>query len=53
MSEVFESIPLDPGTQMVIAFFVLLVLRVPVAFALGLSSLYAMWVIGFGSISSL
>ena len=48
MSEVFASIPLDPGTQMVIAFFVLLVLRVPVAFALGLSSLYAMWVIGFG-----
>ena len=48
MSELFASIPLDPGTQMVIAFFLLLVLRVPVAFALGLSSLYAMWVIGFG-----
>ncbi|MEF2552500.1 TRAP transporter large permease [Aurantimonas sp. A2-1-M11] len=39
---------LDPGTQMVVLFFVLLFLRVPVAFALGLSSLYAMWVIGFG-----
>ncbi|MEX6505344.1 TRAP transporter large permease [Jiella sp. M17.18] len=39
---------LDPGTQMVILFFVLLALRVPVAFALGLSSLYAMWQIGFG-----
>ena len=39
---------LDPGTQMVLLFFVLLFLRVPVAFALGLSSLYAMWAIGFG-----
>ena len=39
---------LDPGSQMVILFFVLLALRVPVGFALGLSSLYAMWQIGFG-----
>ncbi|MAU94824.1 MAG: C4-dicarboxylate ABC transporter permease [Fulvimarina sp.] len=38
----------DPGTAMVVLFFVLLALRVPVAFALGLSSLYAMWQIGFG-----
>lgn len=36
------------GTQMVILFFVLLFLRVPVAFALGLSAIYAMWVLGFG-----
>ncbi|MFC6486584.1 TRAP transporter large permease [Nitratireductor sp. GCM10026969] len=36
------------GTQMVILFFVLLALRLPVAFALGLSALYAMWVLGFG-----
>ncbi|MBK1624286.1 TRAP transporter large permease [Afifella marina] len=39
---------LDAGTQMVIIFFVLLFLRVPVAFALGLSAVYAMWAIGFG-----
>ncbi|MDQ0327448.1 C4-dicarboxylate transporter DctM subunit [Rhodopseudomonas julia] len=39
---------LDAGTQMVILFFVLLFLRVPVAFALGLSAVYAMWAIGFG-----
>jgi C4-dicarboxylate transporter DctM subunit len=36
------------GTQMVLLFFVLIFLRIPVAFALGLSALYAMWVIGFG-----
>src|SRR5690606_32443569 len=36
------------GSQMVVVFFVLLLLRVPVAFALGLSALYAMWVLGFG-----
>ncbi|TKT75073.1 TRAP transporter large permease [Aquamicrobium sp. LC103] len=36
------------GTQMVIVFFVLLFLRLPVAFALGLSAIYAMWVLGFG-----
>ncbi|WP_027134150.1 TRAP transporter large permease [Geminicoccus roseus] len=39
---------LDAGTQMVLLFFLLLLVRVPVAFALGLSSLYAMWQIGFG-----
>lgn len=39
---------LDAGTQMLILFAVLLVVRVPVAFALGLSALYAMWRIGFG-----
>ena len=36
------------GTQMVLLFFLLIFLRIPVAFALGLSSLYAMWQIGFG-----
>ncbi|MDO5631845.1 MAG: TRAP transporter large permease [Paracoccus sp. (in: a-proteobacteria)] len=36
------------GTQMVLAFFLLLALRLPVAFALGLSAIYAMWQIGFG-----
>ncbi|MDZ5698704.1 TRAP transporter large permease [Chelativorans sp. M5D2P16] len=36
------------GSQMVILFFVLLALRLPVAFALGLSAIYAMWVLGFG-----
>src|SRR3546814_14044442 len=39
---------LGAGPQMVIVFFVLLALRVPVAFALGLSALYAMWVLEFG-----
>lgn len=39
---------LDAGTQMLIIFAILLVLRIPVAFSLGLSSLYAMWKIGFG-----
>ena len=39
---------LGAGTQMVLLFFILLALRVPVAFALGLSAVYAMWVIGFG-----
>ncbi|MFN3274099.1 MAG: TRAP transporter large permease [Paracoccus sp. (in: a-proteobacteria)] len=39
---------LDAGTQMVLLFFALLALRVPVAFALGLSAIYAMWRIGFG-----
>ncbi|MBZ8132188.1 TRAP transporter large permease [Afifella sp. IM 167] len=38
----------DAGTQMVVLFFLLLFLRVPVAFALGLSAVYAMWQIGFG-----
>lgn len=36
------------GSQMVILFFLLLALRLPVAFALGLSAIYAMWVLGFG-----
>ena len=36
------------GTQMVILFFVLLALRVPIAFSLGLSALWAMWQLGFG-----
>jgi len=36
------------GTQMIIVFFLLMAVRVPVAFALGLSALYAMWKIGFG-----
>ena len=39
---------IGPGTQMVVLFFVLLALRVPVAFALGLSALFAMWQLGFG-----
>ncbi|WP_157017776.1 TRAP transporter large permease [Mesorhizobium xinjiangense] len=39
---------LGAGTQMLILFFILLVLRLPVAFALGLSALYAMWMLGFG-----
>ncbi|WP_163001254.1 TRAP transporter large permease [Pannonibacter phragmitetus] len=36
------------GTQMIVIFFLLLALRLPVAFALGLSAFYAMWSIGFG-----
>ena len=39
---------MSAGPQMVALFFVLLALRVPVAFALGLSALYAMWALGFG-----
>ena len=39
---------LGAGTQMLLLFGVLLVIRVPVAFALGLAALYAMWVMGFG-----
>jgi C4-dicarboxylate transporter DctM subunit len=39
---------LGAGTQMLLLFFVLLFLRVPVAFALGLSAIYAMWMLGFG-----
>ncbi len=39
---------LGAGTQMLILFFLLLALRLPVAFALGLSALYAMWTLGFG-----
>ncbi|WP_414896748.1 TRAP transporter large permease [Rhodovulum sp. YEN HP10] len=39
---------LGAGTEMVILFFLLMALRVPVAFALGLSAFYAMGQIGFG-----
>lgn len=39
---------IGPGTQMIVLFFLLLALRVPVAFSLGLSALYAMWQMGFG-----
>ncbi len=46
MFEALSQIP--AGTQMIAAFFLLLAIGMPVAFALGLSALYAMWVIGFG-----
>ena len=46
MSDLLAQIP--AGTQMVLAFFLLMALGVPVAFSLGLSALYAMWLIGFG-----
>ena len=39
---------LGTGTAMIVVFAVMLALRVPVAFALGLSALYAMWSLGFG-----
>ena len=39
---------ISAGTQMLILFGVLLVVRIPVAFALGLSAIYAMWRMGFG-----
>ncbi len=39
---------MSAGTQMVLLFFVLMFIRLPVAFALGLSALYAMWAMGFG-----
>lgn len=39
---------LGAGTQMVLLFFALMALRVPVAFALGLSAMSAMWTMGFG-----
>lgn len=39
---------MSAGTQMLILFGVLLVIRIPVAFALGLSAIYAMWQMGFG-----
>ncbi|MGJ8545964.1 MAG: TRAP transporter large permease [Sulfitobacter sp.] len=39
---------LDTGSQMLILFAFLLVIRVPVAFSLGLSALFAMWQMGFG-----
>ncbi|MBK5926721.1 TRAP transporter large permease [Rhodobaculum claviforme] len=45
----FEALGITAaGTQMIVVFFALMLLRVPVAFALGLSALYAMWKIGFG-----
>ncbi|SDH69591.1 TRAP transporter large permease [Alloyangia pacifica] len=46
MFDLFPGLP--AGTEMVILFFILLALRVPVAFSLGLSAIYAMWQIGFG-----
>ncbi len=39
---------LTAGTQMILVFFLLMLLRVPVAFSLGLSAVYAMWHMGFG-----
>ncbi|SUO93848.1 TRAP transporter large permease [Suttonella ornithocola] len=39
---------LEAGTQMLILFAILLILRVPVAFSLGVASLYAMWAMDFG-----
>ncbi|MTI18152.1 TRAP transporter large permease [Rhodobacteraceae bacterium RKSG542] len=45
----FESfLDLSAGTQMVLLFFILMFLRVPVAFSLGASAIYTMWQIGFG-----
>ncbi|GGO50976.1 C4-dicarboxylate transporter, DctM subunit [Roseovarius pacificus] len=46
MFDLFPSVP--AGTEMIILFFILIALRVPVAFSLGLSAMYAMWQIGFG-----
>lgn len=43
-----DLIGLGSGTQMVIAFALLMAIGLPVAFALGLSAIYAMWVMGFG-----
>lgn len=39
---------LSAGTQMIILFFVLVLIRVPVAFSLALSAMAAMYVMGFG-----
>ncbi|MEQ8877031.1 MAG: TRAP transporter large permease [Phycisphaerales bacterium] len=44
----FDLFGMGAGTQMIAVFFLLIALRVPVAFALGLSAMYAMWLIGFG-----
>ncbi|WP_281984854.1 TRAP transporter large permease [Thalassorhabdomicrobium marinisediminis] len=44
----FDILGMSAGTQMIVGFFLLIALRVPVAFALGLSAMYAMWQIGFG-----
>lgn len=41
-------INLTAGTQMVLVFFLLMLLRIPIAFSLGLSAMYAMWHMGFG-----
>lgn len=46
MSELLASWP--AGTQMIALFFILVAIRVPIAFSLGLSAMYAMWRIGFG-----
>ncbi|MFV0293717.1 MAG: TRAP transporter large permease [Paracoccus sp. (in: a-proteobacteria)] len=46
MSDLLVQIP--AGTQMIVAFFLLMAVGVPVAFALGLSAIYAMWLMGFG-----
>ncbi|MBZ0330731.1 TRAP transporter large permease [Halomonas sp. ANAO-440] len=46
MFELFTD--LTAGSRMVLVFFLLLLLRVPVAFSLGLSAVYAMWHMGFG-----
>ncbi len=43
-----DPLGLGPGTTMVVLFFLLLALRMPVAFALGLSAVHAMWSLGFG-----
>lgn len=43
-----DILGMGAGTQMIVAFFLLMALRVPVAFSLGLSAMYAMWRIGFG-----
>ncbi|MDV6317990.1 TRAP transporter large permease [Chromohalobacter sp. HP20-39] len=39
---------ISTGTQMVVLFFVFVLLRVPVAFSLSLSAMYAMYQMGFG-----
>ncbi|GAL16474.1 TRAP-type C4-dicarboxylate transport system large permease component [Vibrio astriarenae] len=39
---------LSTGSQMIILFFALIIIGVPVAFCLALSSLYAMWQMDFG-----
>ena len=43
-----EILGMGAGTGMIVTFFLLMALRVPVAFALGLSAMVAMWQIGFG-----
>ena len=46
MSDLIGQIP--AGTQMIAGFFLLMALGAPVAFSLGLSAIWAMWVMGFG-----